>query len=94
MWYRCGGVRLHRKGVNSFFCYTRSGRGNRVPTAYFLLHTAYLLGYFFIRMDRVGLIERRYDFSTAVGFFKNFIGVFLLLSANMIIKRFSEYGIW
>jgi putative aldouronate transport system permease protein len=43
---------------------------------------------------RVGLIERKYDFSTAVGLFKNVIGVMLLLGTNAVIKRFSEYGIW
>jgi putative aldouronate transport system permease protein len=43
---------------------------------------------------RVGLIERKYDFSTAVGLFKNVIGVALLLTTNAIIKRFSDYGIW
>jgi putative aldouronate transport system permease protein len=43
---------------------------------------------------RVGLIDRRFDFSTAVGLFKNVIGVTLLLGTNAVIKRFSEYGIW
>jgi putative aldouronate transport system permease protein len=43
---------------------------------------------------RVGLIDRQFDFSTAVGLFKNVVGVALLLSTNAIIKRFSEYGIW
>ena len=43
---------------------------------------------------RVGLIDRRYDFSAAIGLFKNIVGVVLLLGSNAIIKRFSEYGIW
>jgi putative aldouronate transport system permease protein len=43
---------------------------------------------------RVGLQERRFDFATAVGLFKNVIGVALLLATNAITKRFSEYGIW
>ena len=43
---------------------------------------------------RMGLVSRKYDFSAAVGLFKNVIGVLLLISANVIIKRFSEYGIW
>jgi putative aldouronate transport system permease protein len=43
---------------------------------------------------RVGLIDRRFDFSTAVGLFKNAIGILLLVGTNAIIKRFSEYGIW
>lgn len=43
---------------------------------------------------RIGLIDRQYDFSTAVNLFKNFIGVILILFTNSIIKRYSEYGIW
>lgn len=43
---------------------------------------------------RVGLQERRFDFATAVGLFKNVIGVALLLATNAVTKRFSEYGIW
>jgi len=43
---------------------------------------------------RVGLIDRQFDFSTAVGLFKNVIGVTLIFATNTIIKRFSEYGIW
>ena len=43
---------------------------------------------------RVGLIDMKFDYSTAVGLFKNVIGVILVVGANLIIKRFSEYGIW
>lgn len=43
---------------------------------------------------RVGLIDRQFDFSTAVGLFKNIIGVVLIFGTNSIIKRFSDYGIW
>jgi putative aldouronate transport system permease protein len=43
---------------------------------------------------RVGLIDRQFDFSTAVGLFKNVIGVTLIFGSNAIIKRFSDYGIW
>ena len=43
---------------------------------------------------RVGLIDKRYDFITAVGLFKNVIGVILVVGSNKIIKKFSEYGIW
>ncbi len=43
---------------------------------------------------RVGLIERRYDFSTAVGLFKNVIGLTLVLATNAILRRFSDYGLW
>ena len=43
---------------------------------------------------RVGLIDRRYDFSAAVGLFKNVVGVILLIGTNMVVRRYSEYGIW
>jgi len=43
---------------------------------------------------RVGLIELRYEFSTAVGLFKNAIGIILLLLTNLIVKSYSDYGLW
>ena len=43
---------------------------------------------------RAGLIDRRYDFAMAVGVFKSLVGLVLILSANAIIRRFSDYGIW
>ena len=43
---------------------------------------------------RVGLIDRRYDFSTAVGLFKNGIGLALLLGVNVFVRRHSDYGLW
>ena len=43
---------------------------------------------------RVGIYEARYDFGTAVGLFKSVFGVCLIVVANTIIRRFSEYGIW
>jgi len=43
---------------------------------------------------RVGILERSYDFSTAVGLFKNVVGVALLAGTNLAIRRFSEYGLW
>ena len=43
---------------------------------------------------RVGIIDARYDFTTAVGLFKNVIGVTLILITNRIVKSYSEYGIW
>ncbi len=43
---------------------------------------------------RVGIIDGRFDFTTAVGLFKNLVGVALLVSANAVIKRFSEYALW
>ena len=43
---------------------------------------------------RKGILDRQYDYATAVGLFKSVIGVCLLVATNMIIRRFSEYGIW
>ena len=43
---------------------------------------------------RIGIVQRQYDFSTAVGLFKNLMGVILIIGTNAVIKRFTEYGIW
>ena len=43
---------------------------------------------------RVGLLERKYDFTAAIGLFQNVLGVILLVGANAVIKRFSDYGVW
>ncbi len=43
---------------------------------------------------RVGLIDMKYSFSTAVGLFRNVISFALVLLANIAAKRFNEYGIW
>lgn len=43
---------------------------------------------------RAGVIGARYGYTTAVGLFKTVIGVALIVTSNLIIKRFSEYGIW
>ena len=43
---------------------------------------------------RKGILDRQYDYATAVGLFKSLVGVCLLVATNMIIRRFSEYGIW
>lgn len=43
---------------------------------------------------RIGLLQGSYGFATAVGLFQSVIGVCLLVGANMVIKRFSEHGIW
>ncbi len=43
---------------------------------------------------RKGILDRQYDYATAVGLFKSVLNVGLLVAANMIIRRFSEYGIW
>ncbi|SDD90422.1 putative aldouronate transport system permease protein [Paenibacillus sp. UNCCL117] len=43
---------------------------------------------------RMGLIEARYDYSTAVGLFKSCVGLVLLLLANTMARRFGERGIF
>jgi putative aldouronate transport system permease protein len=43
---------------------------------------------------RTGLIETRYDFSTAVGLFKSLVGLMLLLIANTLARKFGERGIF
>ena len=43
---------------------------------------------------RVGILERKYGFSAAVGLFKNVVGFILVFGTNFVVKRFSEYGIW
>ncbi len=43
---------------------------------------------------RVGLIDLRYSFSTAVGMFKNLVAFLIIIVANSVTKRINEYGIW
>ena len=43
---------------------------------------------------RVGIVRGEFGIGTAVGLFKNVIGVTLLVSANLVIKRYNQYGIW
>ena len=45
---------------------------------------------------RVGLLNADYSYSTAVGLFKNAVGLIFVLSANFITKRISnnEHGLW
>ena len=43
---------------------------------------------------RIGLVEAQYDFATAVGLFKSFIGLSLLLIANGASRKFNERGLF
>ncbi|WP_318615855.1 ABC transporter permease [Sporosarcina sp. YIM B06819] len=43
---------------------------------------------------RSGLEQFQFDYATAVGLFKNVIGIIFILGANAIIRRRSEHGIW
>ena len=43
---------------------------------------------------RSGIEEARYGYTTAVGLFQNTVGIVVLVAANWVIRRFSEYAIW
>ncbi|WP_246067036.1 ABC transporter permease [Paenibacillus koleovorans] len=43
---------------------------------------------------RVGLVQFKFDYSAAVGLFKNVVGVILLVVTNQIVRRHSEHGVW
>lgn len=45
---------------------------------------------------RMGLVNMDYSFSTAVGLFKNVVGLAFVLTANWIVKRITnkEQGLW
>lgn len=43
---------------------------------------------------RVGLVEYRFDYSAAVGLFKNVVGLAFLIIVNQIVRRRNEYGVW
>ena len=43
---------------------------------------------------RVGLVELNFSFSSAVGLFKNVVGLILVIIVNRVAKIFGEYGIW
>ncbi|NLY18257.1 MAG: sugar ABC transporter permease [Clostridiaceae bacterium] len=43
---------------------------------------------------RLGLVEARYDFSTAVGLFKSVIAFIMLVGANTLARKFGERGIF
>ena len=43
---------------------------------------------------RMGLQQLQYDFSTAVGVFKNVAGLLLIIFTNIIARRFTEYAVW
>jgi len=44
---------------------------------------------------RIGLVTGvDYSYTTAIGLFKNIIGLIFVLSGNWIIRHFSDYTIW
>ncbi|HOJ12004.1 MAG TPA: ABC transporter permease subunit [Clostridiales bacterium] len=43
---------------------------------------------------RMGLLNAEYDFSAAVGLFKNVVGLILIIITNTLVSRISDYGVW
>jgi putative aldouronate transport system permease protein len=43
---------------------------------------------------RVGILQAQFSYSTAVGLFKSFIGVALVIAANWLAKKFGEEGVY
>ena len=43
---------------------------------------------------RIGLVDTRYDFATAVGLFKSCVSFVMLVSANKLARMFGERGIF
>lgn len=43
---------------------------------------------------RVGLVDARFSFSSAVGLFNSVINCFILIFVNSFSKRISSYGLW
>lgn len=43
---------------------------------------------------RVGILNMRYSYTTAVGLFQSIIAFILVVSTNSIAKRFGGEGIW
>ncbi|AEE97884.1 ABC transporter permease [Mahella australiensis] len=41
-----------------------------------------------------GLLRMNFSYSTAIGLFKSFIGLLLVVTANFIAKRLGQEGIW
>lgn len=43
---------------------------------------------------RVGLVERQYSLGTAVGLLRSVVGIILILSANKLAQKFTDYRIF
>ena len=43
---------------------------------------------------RIGLVSMRYDFATAVGLFKNVVGLILILATNYAVKKMGQEGLY
>ena len=43
---------------------------------------------------RVGLMEGRFSYGTAVGIFQSFVGMIMILMTNAVARRLGERGLW
>ena len=43
---------------------------------------------------RNGIEDAKFSYATAVGLFQNLVGLIVLVGANQIVRRYSEYGVW
>ncbi len=43
---------------------------------------------------RVGLLEANFELATAVGLFKGVVGMVMIVSANMVLRKFGERSLW
>ena len=43
---------------------------------------------------RLGLVERQYSLGTAVGLLRSIVGIILMLSANKIAQKVTDYRIF
>ena len=43
---------------------------------------------------RVGLMEGRFGYGTAVGIFQSFVGMIMILITNAVARRLGERGLW
>ena len=43
---------------------------------------------------RVGLVERQYSLGTAVGLLRSIVGIILMMSANKIAQKVTDYRIF
>lgn len=45
-------------------------------------------------MYKVGILERQFEYSTAISLFNTVINIVLLVTANQLAKKFSESSLW
>ena len=41
-----------------------------------------------------GLRQGQYSYSTAIGFFKSFVGLIMVMTVNKVSKKFGEEGVY